>query len=381
MSELFDKSLQQSLGQHAFSVCLMEADKGLPAQPHHARSELTQSEIRSFGIPPHARLLYRPQPAISQQSDWAFRSMVLAGKTDSHDLSFRYLCEDLKMTVLGVFHYNAWLEDLDYESSIHFLTFLDAFNVTPPERHTEAMTCRVEAINSIFQELYKFRVKNWDQTSGKVQDRLEQCALYLTLQRLDLYFSRSRACTFRELTIEIASTRGCFKIPDKFDVGKELKALALICEDEEARVIDLFKEKVKLRWAGDPIAMSQFTEPMNENDPNTHCVICAEAATASGLLTKLCKHAYCQGCLEAWVLACEPNSHTCPSCRTELFPKPTYVYKKPDIAINYQRELEKVRKQEDQIIALRDSNAWLIEELKLQELFDTEVTSKMASST
>jgi hypothetical protein len=161
---------------------------------------------------------------------------------------------------------------------------------------------------------------------------------------------------------------------------KELIALKehyLQCRQE---VQEAFSEAAQLEWVGQPITITitNVTTPI-ENSEGAECIICRYELTPPGVATVPCKHNYCRKCLEHWIHAAEKASHTCPYCRTELFPKPPYRVKEPEVANNYEKELFWIRLDLDRIHYSSQSATWFSQEVALQRSYERQTEASVAS--
>src|SRR4051812_20884754 len=102
------------------------------------------------------------------------------------------------------------------------------------------------------------------------------------------------------------------------------------------------------------------------------CVVCQHRVTPPGVRTGPCKHTYCAECLKNWIHACEAKSHTCPQCRTVLFPEPEYQYHQPEVVENYEQQLAGLTSQHRCLTVLEHSLKWFAKEIKLQKQFEVE---------
>lgn len=193
------------------------------------------------------------------------------------------------------------------------------------------------------------------------------------LQRLNFYIGRSRQLTMAEIDLEMSRLRREFRIPSSFDVEEEASAiLSEIVADSDAisRAIVQQSEWVRL---DEHTSLSEFTTLLKEQQrKDSECPICREGKDLAAI-TIACKHIFCEECLGVWACADQHNSHLCPSCRQELFPKPTYTVL-PPASVQYPRGISGDMPALDQEVrrAARklSSPLYFNEEVKLQLRFE-----------
>jgi hypothetical protein len=147
------------------------------------------------------------------------------------------------------------------------------------------------------------------------------------------------------------------------------------CHNETMEEIDKveaqFLQDVPLECIDEPISIDAVTTSViGDTVSSSNCPICLYDTPALTVLTKPCGHTYHKECLESWIHACAPNSHSCPLCRTELFPQPEYQHRPSEMADNYQERLSDLVEQEDKIWRHLRSAEWLHEEMEQMEKED-----------
>jgi hypothetical protein len=350
---------------------LTRVDESCNIQSGVRRSESVLAIFRDLRVHPRARLNYYPQPALTEHTNWEFQEIIAAASEGpSFDLSFDCLLESFRSRseypLLQRFR-NNW--------GPNFLTYLDLFAALAPRDRTPEMVDRRNIIAALLRELDPDSA--WRHAVRSVSDRYSNCALYLLLHRLSFYYSRSMGLSFTEFQSYLPEIRELFGIPEEWNVAEEIATAEMLAENERDNIMDAFDDKVEFKWASNKIPITGFANPVCEDAPDLVCIICTERAPPSGVVTKKCGHAYCRECLEKWAYACQPTSHKCPTCRAELFPKPTYTPVEPDIVRNYQAELESLDMVEVGLRVAQISSDWYDREMALHR--DCEAGSARSS--
>jgi hypothetical protein len=156
-----------------------------------------------------------------------------------------------------------------------------------------------------------------------------------------------------------------------FRTCEELVELdGLILQNEDATRDELFAN-VEMEWVGSKIPIEEISTPV-AGSADIDYIICRRQITPPGLSTKPCDHTYCETCLEHWIHAAEKASHTCPYCRTQLFPEPTYRVKDLKQQRNYGEMLRLLDRQAAEASDLVRSLGWLTAELELQKAYEND---------
>lgn len=347
---------------------MLHADECLLAETEQLRSSNARSNFLSIGIPRLARLQFRPQPALSTLPDW--RAMFDELPNSGNDWSMAWLMNDMH-NVLELENYrpllSADMNPLHGGRAIHFLSFLDAYAGIDPASRTGNMIRRVAAIYQMLDHLHGFTDSLFPTTELTWPIRMKRCHVYLLLTRLTFYKGRSRGISTNDILASFVKLDLDFGIPDNWSLDQELSELDAEVRTEARALQATFSGDAKLKWDGEPIPVGQISTTIAAKDlVDVHCAICLDTPTPPAVLTIPCKHTYCESCLKPWVHGCTKTSHTCPLCRTELFPKPQYVL--DESAEDEERtrfrelcfDLKKVK-------AARFSQLWLREELTLQD--------------
>ncbi|EAT81687.1 hypothetical protein SNOG_11188 [Parastagonospora nodorum SN15] len=180
------------------------------------------------------------------------------------------------------------------------------------------------------------------------------------------YCNRMGGQSMKDYNIELERLRERSGIPSDWEVQSEVRKLRIEFSAEH----ELLQRDFQLKWNGKPINVCEVSarasaDDMAEND----CIICSDSPTNPAVVTKPCGHLYCQDCLETWIHACQRQSHTCPACRTQLFPKPNYVLD-GDHSVRGWQEIECVEINLRQLNELLESWNWLKEERSLQKRYE-----------
>lgn len=259
------------------------------------------------------------------------------------------------------------------QSKIHFLTYIDAYATVPASERTMEMKVRVHLIRQLLDFFIDKQNRVWKQGATTLPDRLFNCILITILKRLMFYGSRTRAHDFNTMQEHITTLPEKFSIPLTWDLYTEMDRLAEDMRLEAYRTEAQFKSAVELEWADPPIPISEFTDPLE--DSAEVCAICTDMVACPGVLTRPCKHVYCQDCLETWVFACASNSHTCTTCRTELFPRPEYKQKHSVAGTDYRTASNELEIMYMTLRKMKQSAVFFAAELALQHDFEAKMTS------
>jgi len=344
---------------------LQLVDADLRHQNEDRRSESVRTALQHMGVQPDARLNYRPSPGTYlQDNEGVGQPQHLDPSDESYDLSFRFLRGSFGVGTVP----QRFLGRFRCDHGIHFLTYLDAYAALPEEARTHEMTARANAIEHLLDNMCEIgRDTAWRPDARGLGDRGSNCGVYTMLRRLVFYRARSLGVAFQSLWDPI---REDFHIPEDFDIDDELLELRALVDDEEDNFIDAFNDSVKLEWASEETPLSQFTRSIADTRAEAdcfECTICADPLRLRDVLTKGCRHPFWRDCLRSWAYACHPNSHTCPTCRRELFAQPTYRPRGSGDVENYADQLDQLRQRETFIYDLQMSNLCFEEELKLQQ--------------
>jgi hypothetical protein len=279
--------------------------------------------------------------------------------------------------------YREWKTVLDHikDMGMHFLTVLDTAASLPLSAHSATVTAALDAFILIFKHSKSRTKLPWTitNTEDQFKIRIRRYRVLAFTQRLVFYNARLKGKSMVEYDADIAHMRGELGTTPDFSIVRELQTLWVHYEQREDEVTEAFKESTQLEWTGPLIPVENVTALVEYPD-GVECIICRYQLTPPGVFTAPCKHSYCQTCLEHWIHAAEKASHTCPYCRTELFPKPQYRPKESQGARNYQKELEEIMKIMDSLSTIFWSDAWLKEEVALQRLYERETGVNFNSS-
>ncbi|KAF2023672.1 hypothetical protein EK21DRAFT_12931, partial [Setomelanomma holmii] len=110
--------------------------------------------------------------------------------------------------------------------------------------------------------------------------------------------------------------------PQAWHIRNNILKIHNLLDREMQRINDAWQAEVEKQWVGEPIAVESVSSPI-DTPSGDECITCGDEITTSDVRTP-CGHQYCRKCLETWIHACQPASHRCPYCRTELFEKPQY---------------------------------------------------------
>lgn len=222
-----------------------------------------------------------------------------------------------------------------HKLGVHFVTPLDAKAAC-----SEDTTCSeaVERTATLLSEIAWGRtLKCHAQTAWrppknreeKLKYWLNRCSVYVFALRLEFYLGRSNRSSTSQIPKEFDQVQKACHIPEDFPIAEELPYLQAMFKQQYEQGIDDLNANVELEWAGPKTPLEQVSTPITGSSTEL-CSFC-RGIKAPELLITPCKHAYCKECLEAWIYATQRNSHTCPYCDTEIFPKPDYRAKEPDV--------------------------------------------------
>jgi hypothetical protein len=325
------------------------------------------------------RLAYQPQPIPSTTPGFEDAAQACG---DGVDWSLRWL-DSGAVCFLSEKQYREWKIVLDHikDMGMHFLTVLDTAACLPLSAHSATVTSALDAFTLLVKHSGLRTKVPWKVTNTEDQFKvhIRRCRALAFAQRLVFYISRLKGKSMAEYDADVAHMRGELGAPLEFSVFQELQMLCLHYEQRINEIFEAFNEATQLEWTGPLIPIENVTTPI-ENPEGVQCIICRYQLTLPGVFTGPCKHSYCRACLEHWIHAAEKASHTCPYCRTELFPKPHYRPKVSEGARNYQKELERIMKIMQSLQKLGKADAWLKEEVALQRLYERETGVTFNSS-
>lgn len=139
--------------------------------------------------------------------------------------------------------------------------------------------------------------------------------------RLVFYKGRLEKQTTVEMLIAMEQMKSDLGVPKGRELDEEVTCLSTDFQGRVSILRAIHEEAVQLEWAEPKPSLSDFTR--TATDLSEQCTICQEKASDPRGLTAY-GHTYCTDCLQGRVFACSPKSHTCPHCRQELFPEPSY---------------------------------------------------------
>ena len=347
------------------------ADAELPndfatRRPQGALDSLKQA----FDVDPTDRFAYRPQPVPAQVPGFEY----LQG---APDVSLSFLGRD--GTLITNSSAKAFLNTLardTHDSKTHVLSHLDAAShLTPISGSTTSAA--VSFVEGLVSLVLKYKHELWLGSPVQRPFQREQipnmvcnCMTYAFIQRLMFYDARLKGNTLAVYRRDLAQLRKDMCVPDDFDLVHMLIELRAYIDQELERINDLWEANVQLEWVGEPIPVEDISTLIEDDDEAT-CIVCRYSLTPPGVITA-CGHIYCKECLQSWSQACEPASHQCAYCRTQLFAKPDYAPKEPEVAMNYAHEREGQEKLVGYIRLTHKSCEWFEAELTLQQIFENE---------
>ncbi|KAF1848048.1 uncharacterized protein K460DRAFT_426990 [Cucurbitaria berberidis CBS 394.84] len=325
-----------------------------------------------LGLTPLKRLAYESQPSAAQNPHY---SALFPPHMYSPDMSFVLLLETRKGVITNSNPGIAELATPTNHRGTNFLTLVDVAACTIEENRPETVKAAVNLIGHFVRTLENLKPRWFPNTSTDLGGRLQACYALTHAQRVTFYNARLQGKSFQQLEADVIQLHRDMEVPIGFNVVQELKDLEIRFGQMLEKVNDDFNANVRLEWIGEPIPVEDVSTPI-EDPKGIDCIVCRWELTPPGVLTKPCQHAFCRGCLETWIHACEKASHNCPYCRTELFPKPTYRLNEPEVARNYQEEKKGLETWVRRVHKARMSIAWLRKELVLQRTYEQETVNQ-----
>jgi len=338
------------------------------------RSSITAS-IYSLGAARQSRLGYRPEPAGSTLPI-PNHTVELEGEVvciEQFDQSFVFLVQD---------HCSVFIQDRAQRAAIrtmgpsfknaHFLSYLDAYACLPPVRRTTSMEQRVQLIRDL-DTVFQAEVGDKVQEGREIEDPREQIVWALSLlsfsSRLILYRARMEGWSLERLQATLVDNIGRVGLSRDIDAQAILNQVRRSFEAERAELWQRYFEDAQLEWVGTPIDVHVIVVPVAVPDEPVNaqqCGICLfKPASNCSVLTRACSHPYCKGCIESWIHACQANSHRCPTCRAQLFDKPSYQPKESASESGYMLRIEHLESEINHMRNLGESMYWLGQELEL----------------
>jgi hypothetical protein len=294
----------------------------------------------------------------------------------TYDYSFHFFAK----SAVGIF---AWLANFGFElhrdSGDHFLTHIDAAAAgIPPNLYTfgirdaiEKLLCLHTTYENHKNDIWK-RPTNTTNETEMITSKLHNCKLDLFLRRLHFYMGRYTQKSMLEIRLSTQQMHSDLGLSD-FDIQGELLELdALILHADGATRVELFAN-IEMEWVGPKIPIEEISTVV-AGSAYIDCLICHGRIVPPGVSTKPCGHTYCKACLESWIQAAQEGSHTCPYCRTQLFPKPTYRVKDLQLQQNYEETFRSLNDQAAEGRILARSLAWLRAEFGLQEAYEHDLS-------
>jgi hypothetical protein len=339
-----------------------------------------------LAISPRSRLAIRAQPSYNViTNDPGLWVSVVFNNLDLgyRDISSEFLRVNMMRCVMAgllkeepveAFLRSYGEHDEDAEYVIDVLTFLDAFAALPDSATTSTrMNKWVVVISKLASEVFVAQRSLWQDALAKPstpsrETRLLFCLAWTLNARLVFYCNRMGGQSMKDYNIELERLRERSGIPSDWEVQSEVRKLRIEFSAEH----ELWQQDVQLKWNDKPIDVCEVSADASADDmADNDCVICSDSTTPPAVVTKPCGHLYCQGCLETWIHACQRQSHTCPACRTQLFPKPNYVLD-GDHSVRGWQEIERAELNLRQLNELLESWNWLKEERSLQKRYECE---------
>jgi DNA-directed RNA polymerase subunit RPC12/RpoP len=279
--------------------------------------------------------------------------------------------------------YNTWRAGLDcHTNELNMIaqmpTMLGTIAVLPKSSWSEA----ISNFHGLFMTLlasFDFNKDTmWPHEVGEdlLASRLSLCNIYVFIQRVTFYQARIHSQSLEDYMAKFGQIRKDIGIPVDFDIAKELHDIKICYRRRLHEIQESFSEALELEWVGPVIPITRISTKM-ENSDGVECIICGSDLSSHGILTVPCRHTYCTECLKHWIYAAQDASHTCPYCRTELFPKPKYRPKHFDGARNYQVELERYDWVSVWHSWIQKSAAWYNAELEMQQLYEVELATSV----
>ncbi|KAH6881576.1 hypothetical protein BKA58DRAFT_5231 [Alternaria rosae] len=166
-------------------------------------------------------------------------------------------------------------------------------------------------------------------------------------------------------------------VPVGFDLTEELQQIEIAYDQQRDEIEEAFSEALEMEWVGPMVPITDVSTE-TENPEGIDCLVCrSDICCSPEVLTVPCQHAYHKECLEHWSHAAQGASHTCPYCRTELFPEPEYRPKHIELVHDYERELDDI---EDRMYShswIQKSADWFGDELAMQRGYERSETEKL----
>jgi hypothetical protein len=309
-----------------------------------------------FGIPiPRtSRLAYRSQPA---------------PRIAHTDTSFKHLIRDATMALRRDAE-KVILRPIWYEccfSRVDFLSWLDVAAPIDVELISNEVKKRFEMLDAASGVELTYDAGLAMPCKYAV---MINCAKLIFLRRLTLYQARREGKNAIALHHMLGRIDEEFGAPRGWDPKEILSRLAIEAAEEEREHVVEHREDREAAATLEPesgyLPTDKFTTPILPSTSDVHCIVCCEPISHPAVLTR-CNHAYCQTCLETWVRSCLPMSHTCPSCRQELFTKPNYRVKDRTEYENHNRRLARLRDTVSDSHHLLQSYQFFAEELNLED--------------
>ncbi|KAF2245800.1 hypothetical protein BU26DRAFT_567319 [Trematosphaeria pertusa] len=327
----------------------------------HQRPQSPLSYFRRIGMPENARLTYRPQPRVfsnnyADESFSYFVGDVRSGSMGNPDI-IQPINGDPDILEPLQRHCNQFRTD-----GTHFLTHLDVVASLPNSVLPDDVQKSVSVLDMV--SFYRYRANHFAERETTIPLRLRNCCRFAFVQRLAFYQCRRRGLSFQHTTEKIEAARAQFDAPAGWNVKEVLTTILADIQIELNAVVARFNEAVQLESVGGHIPVTTVTTALPATYPSTDCIVCRFPLSAPAVLTIPCKHAYCSECLESWIHSCQPNSHTCPYCRTELFPRP--IYRRTVQSVNYQDEIRRLEYHAETARNTMSSVEWFEEEVELQ---------------
>jgi hypothetical protein len=352
-----------------------------------------QRMFEAFGISRSSRFAYQAQPSLSiiWENLAAYSPDTREEAQHGIDLSMHFLFRDVEYaTDAGIFDANT-LEKLSIlylptthrslsEHPVQPLTYVDAYAALPRSARSKPMLDWVSMITHLWGKLWFIirgdKITSWSQQNHNVPDlytRMTTCLLWVLLRRLTFYVHRKNGHTLEEFQSHMERLRYELRVTADWTLTSEITEIRDFFQSRRRDLQEEMREPAKMKWDGEPISVGQLSIPVSQDDMDgDNCAICCDTLTPPAVHTVVCGHSYCQECLQTWVQACQPNSHTCPVCRRQLFPKPEYQLDKEYIALQ-QRKFQNNENLLGMWNDVSESADWLTKELDLQQRCDREI--------
>jgi hypothetical protein len=173
---------------------------------------------------------------------------------------------------------------------------------------------------------------------------------YAFIQRLLMYDAQRKGDSLATYQADLAQLHSDTHIPEGFEIQEAINTLASYHRRELGQIDELWLADVDLEWSGIPSPVEDVSTPIADAH-GIDCVVCRDPLTLPGVQT-VCNHSYCKDCLQSWIHACVPASHTCPICRHQLFERPDYKPKEPVAAMNYRLERDRFVKELEFVLTI-----------------------------